>query len=78
MMPAAVANEMMCMQVSLCDVDRLRWHRRIAYHHPALSTIQYPFDEVARLAWEFLSRRLEQPDTPLQGATLTAQLVLRE
>lgn len=49
-----------------------------AYHHPAISTIQYPFDEVARLAWEFLSRRIEQPDIPLQSATLTAQLLWRE
>ncbi|BCM93576.1 catabolite control protein A [Abditibacteriota bacterium] len=48
------------------------------YHYPPISTIQYPFDEVALLAWDFLSRRIEQPDLPLQSATLHAELVLRE
>lgn len=49
-----------------------------AYHAPPLSTIQYPFDEVARLAWEFLKRRIEEPDIPLQSAALQAELILRE
>ncbi len=35
-------------------------------------------EDVARLAWQFLQRRLEHPDIPLQSATLTAPLVLRE
>lgn len=48
------------------------------YHNPPLSTIQYPFDEVARLAWEFLNRRIEEPEIPMQSATLQAELVLRE
>lgn len=47
------------------------------YHRPAISTIQYPFQEVARLAWEFLLYRMEHPDAPPQSATLTAQLALR-
>ncbi len=49
-----------------------------AYQSPRLSTIQYPMEDVARLAWQFLQRRLEHPDIPLQSATLTAPLVLRE
>ncbi|BCM90660.1 catabolite control protein A [Abditibacteriota bacterium] len=49
-----------------------------AYHYPAISTIQYPFAEVARLSWEFLQHRMKHPDAPLQSATLAAQLVLRE
>jgi LacI family transcriptional regulator len=48
------------------------------YHSPKLSTIRYPFEEAARLSWEFLQRRMTKPDTPLQSATLTAELVLRE
>lgn len=48
-----------------------------AYHSPAISTIQYPFAEVARLSWQFLLNRIKNPDVPLQSATLTAQLVQR-
>ncbi len=48
------------------------------YHHPALSTIKYPVEEAARLAWQFLLHRLDNPDAPLQSATLAAELVLRE
>jgi LacI family transcriptional regulator len=49
-----------------------------AYHSPRLSTIEYPITEAARLAWEFLQRRIEQPGLPLQSVTLTARLLLRE
>ncbi len=49
-----------------------------AYHSPALSTIQYPFKEVARLSWELLQHRMKHPDAPLQSVTLTAELVLRQ
>ena len=48
------------------------------YHAPPLSTIEYPIAETARLAWEFLQRRINEPDAPLQSATLEARLVLRE
>ncbi len=49
-----------------------------AYHTPRLSTIEYPMEEGARLAWQFLQNRLNHPDTPLQSATLTARLLLSE
>lgn len=48
------------------------------YHHPSLSTIEYPIEETARLAWQFLQHRLDHVDAPLQSTTLTAQLKLRE
>lgn len=49
-----------------------------AYHSPPISTIEYPIEETARLSWEFLKRRLEEPDIPLQSAVLTAQFLQRE
>lgn len=49
-----------------------------AYHNPPISTIQYPFEEVARLSWNFLRNRIENPKIALQGATLTPALLLRE
>jgi DNA-binding LacI/PurR family transcriptional regulator len=48
------------------------------YYNPSISTIEYPLEETARLAWQALQRRIEEPDAPLQGTTLTAKLVLRE
>ena len=48
------------------------------YHNPTLSTIEYPIEETARLTWQFLQNRLENPDLPQQSATLTARLALRE
>jgi DNA-binding LacI/PurR family transcriptional regulator len=48
------------------------------YQSPALSTVQYPFREVAHLSWQFLQHRMKQPEAPLQSATLAAQLVSRE
>lgn len=48
------------------------------YHMPALSTIQYPYAELARCAWDLLQRRIEHPETPLQSVSLKANLVLRE
>jgi DNA-binding LacI/PurR family transcriptional regulator len=49
-----------------------------AYHSPAISTIQYPFEEVARLSWEFLQHRIKHPDAPRQSGCLTAELVQRQ
>lgn len=48
------------------------------YHAPTISTVQYPFEELARTAWEFLQNRIENPNLPLQSATLTAELLLRQ
>ena len=43
-----------------------------------ISTIIHPVDEMCRLAWEFLHRRMEEPEIPQQTATLTAEFVLRK
>lgn len=48
------------------------------YWDPPLSTVTQPLEEVCALAWQFLARRLEEPDAPPQRATLSAQLVVRE
>lgn len=49
------------------------------YHDPPLSTLHYPYDEAARLAWEFLRKRIENPDaTPLQSIVLKPELVIRQ
>lgn len=47
------------------------------YQHPALTTVHYPTDEAVRLTWDFLQRRLSEPDIPLQSATLQAQIAWR-
>jgi LacI family transcriptional regulator len=49
-----------------------------AYHYPPISTVQYPFAEVAQLSWQFLQHRMKHPDAPLQSVTLTAELVRRQ
>ena len=48
------------------------------YHSPTISTIEYPIEETARLSWQLLQRRLEEPDAPVQSAHLTAKLALRK
>ena len=48
------------------------------FHQPALSTIALPQEEMCRLAWQFLRRRIEEPDTPRQAAVLKPRLVVRE
>ncbi len=48
------------------------------YHNPALSTIEYPIEETVRLASVFVAAHLKEPEAPLQSATLTARLLLRE
>jgi DNA-binding LacI/PurR family transcriptional regulator len=45
---------------------------------PTLTTLAYPFDEVARRAWQFLEQRLAAPDTPRQHALLALPLSLGE
>lgn len=50
----------------------------IAYHSPRLSTIEYPMEAGARLAWQFLQHRLQNPDAPIQSARVTANLLLSE
>lgn len=48
------------------------------YHSPSISTIQYPFKDVARISWQFLQNRIMNPDVPLQSVTLTPQFIRRE
>jgi DNA-binding LacI/PurR family transcriptional regulator len=45
---------------------------------PSLTTLRYPYAEVARLAWEFLRKRIEAPKTPRQQKLLTPELIVRE
>lgn len=47
------------------------------YQYPALSTISLPLEEMCRLGWQFLQRRLETPDLPWQQAILPTHLVVR-
>lgn len=48
-----------------------------AYQYPPLTTIAQPVVEASRLAWQFLRRRLAEPDAPLQSTILTPELVVR-
>jgi DNA-binding LacI/PurR family transcriptional regulator len=50
----------------------------VRYHDPPLSTLQFPFDEAARISWDLLRRRIEEPDLPLQSVTLSAPLIVRQ
>jgi DNA-binding LacI/PurR family transcriptional regulator len=49
-----------------------------AYHSPPISTIQYPFEEVANLSWKFLQHRMKHSEAPLQSGHLTAELLQRQ
>ena len=48
------------------------------YHIPPLSTIAQPYDEIIEYAWEFLQKRINEPDAPRQYVELDAKLILRE
>ena len=52
--------------------------RHLKYFSPPLSTIVQPMEEICKLAWEFLQRRIAEPDLPHQVATVTGRLVVRE
>jgi LacI family transcriptional regulator len=47
------------------------------YLDPPLTTIIQPLQEMCDLAWEFLERRMESPDIPLQQAILPSKLEIR-
>jgi len=48
------------------------------YQTPTLTTIVQPLEDMCRLAWSFLLARLNDPELPLQEATLKSTLVIRE
>jgi len=47
------------------------------YLHPALSTIEHPSGRVCSLAWEFLHKRIQNPDLPPQQVVLAARFIPR-
>lgn len=46
------------------------------YFDPPLSTIIQPLVPICDTAWEFLQRRINQPDLPLQNATFEGELII--
>lgn len=48
------------------------------YHDPRISTIVYPIEEICSLAWEYLQRRMDDPEIPLQQSALKPRLEIRE
>lgn len=52
--------------------------RHMEYFEPPLSTIAQPLEAMCDKAWEFLQRRIAQPDLPRQQATFEGQLLVRE
>ncbi len=48
------------------------------YLTPALSTIKQPTQEMCRIGWEMLQRRIAEPNLPRQHKELEAHLVIRE
>jgi LacI family transcriptional regulator len=58
--------------VGFDGIDESNWHS------PLLSTVVYPFAEVAAQTWRVLQHRIENPDCPIQSVTLKPQLAWRE
>ncbi len=48
------------------------------YQAPPLSTVALPLTEICQVAWRFLKKRLEEPDTPHQLEVITAEWIERE
>lgn len=51
--------------------------RETAYTVPTLSTVEQPFEEMCKMAWEFLMNRIADPDLPRQASVLPMRLVER-
>ena len=51
--------------------------RHMEYFEPPLSTIAQPMEEICDKAWEFLQRRIAQPDLPRQQAIVNGELIVR-
>jgi len=47
------------------------------YVTPSISTVAQPFEQMCRLAWEFLVRRMKDPTLPMQRAILPMTLEAR-
>ena len=47
------------------------------FHDPPLSTIVQPSEEMATLGWQYLRRRLQEPDVPLQSTILLPRFIDR-
>ena len=52
--------------------------RHLKYFNPPLSTIAQPMEEICALAWKSLQRRIAQPDSPCQVATVKGRLIIRK
>ena len=52
--------------------------RHMEYFEPPLSTIAQPLEAMCDTAWEFLQRRMAQPDLPRQQAVFEGKLLVRE
>lgn len=48
------------------------------YQTPPLSTMVQPLREMSEIAWQFLLKRIQEPDAPLQHAVLQPHLLIRE
>jgi LacI family transcriptional regulator len=48
------------------------------HHVPPISTIVQPFDEICTVAWEFLQRRIADPEAPRQVREINARFVPRD
>lgn len=48
--------------------------RETQYSVPSLSTVAQPFNEMCRIAWDFLEKRLREPGAQIQKAVLSMSL----
>ncbi|MGI4792465.1 MAG: LacI family DNA-binding transcriptional regulator [Janthinobacterium lividum] len=60
--------------VALIGVDGIE---ETIFSVPTLSTVAQPFEEMCRLAWDFLQQRLKDPSLPLQQINLSMRLEKR-
>jgi LacI family transcriptional regulator len=60
-------------EVSLLAFDQPEWAGLVT---PKLAVVRQPTEEVARTAWEFLMRRMDDEASPVQTAELHAEVVL--
>ncbi len=61
-------------EISLLAFDQPEWADIVT---PKLSVVRQPTMDVARTAWEFLIRRMEDPTVPVRTMELQAQVLLR-